>query len=224
MNAPNTTAIANAIKAIQAGMPSQLLGFSSTPIAASPSPQAVTPASMLGISVGQQLSVDVTNPEIVTVTAVTGSTFSAVFLKNHGINGVQWTIGIGAPLYTLVKVGAVTDPTDVVAFCAITFDQGATKRYASGWRVDDRPVFLIESGFDMSDSTIAEQAVMTARDVLIPIYLAQISLNATPGVYITLLPQPDKAAYKVYPQGRIYRVHHLMVQAAAQYNIAVAAI
>jgi hypothetical protein len=224
MNAPNTIAIAQSIATIQAGMPSQLLSFCSTPITASPSPQAVTPASMLGITAGMQLSVDVTNPETITVTAVTGSTFSAIFTKNHGTNGVQWTIGEGSPLYTLVKVGAVTDPTDVIAFCAITFDEAKTTRYSSGWRVDDRPVFLIESGFDMTDATAAEQSLMTARDVLIPIYLASVSLNATPGVYITLLPQPDKAAYKVYPQGRIYRVHHLMVQAAAQYNIAVAAI
>ncbi len=224
MNAPNTYAVASAIKAIQAGMPSRFLGFCSTPIAASPSPQAVTPASMLGISVGQQLSVDVTNPETITVSAVTGTTFSAVFLKNHGQNGMQWTIGAGAPLYTLAKVGAVTDPTDVTAFCAVTFDEAKTTRYSSGWRVDDRPVFLIESGFDMTDATQAEQSLMTCRDVLIPIYLAQITLSDTPGVYITLLEQPDKALYKAYPQGRIYRVHHLLVRAAVQYNIQVAAI
>jgi hypothetical protein len=220
-NAPNTNAIAEAIRLIQVGMPQALLTFCSTMITASASPQAVTPASMLGITTGMTLNVDVSNQEAVTVTSTTVTTFSAVFAKNHGLNGAQWTIGTGSLNYSFVKLGYVTDPTDVTTYCAITFLDGTTKRKASGWRIEDRPRFMVESGFDMTDGTAAEQALMTTRDVLLPIYFAQISLNATPGVYLTLMDQPDKAVMRPFPNGRIYRAHLFMVQAANEYNIAV---
>jgi hypothetical protein len=48
--------------------------------------QTVTPASMVGIYLGQQLVIAqgiAVNAEIVTVTAVTGSTFTATFVKTH---------------------------------------------------------------------------------------------------------------------------------------------
>lgn len=220
-NAPDSNAIANSIALLQQGMPSKLLTWAETPITASGSPQAVTVASTIGLSIGNTLNVDVANPESVVITAVSGSTFSAVFTKNHGVTGGSWTIGSGSLTYTLVKVGAVIDPTDITTFCAITFAQGMTDRKAVGWRVKAHSAFLIESGFDMSDANTAETALMTTRDVLLPVYAAQISLNSTPGVYLTLLDQADKSAYKAYPNGRIYRVHHLLVSAAHEYNITV---
>lgn len=220
-NAPDSNAIASSIALLQSGMPGKLLTWAIAPITASGSPQAVTVASTIGLSIGNTLNVDVTNPENVVITAVSGSTFSAVFAKNHGLTGTAWTIGSGALVYSLVKVGAVTDPTDVTSFCAITFDQGMTDRKAVGWRVKAHSAFLIESGFDMSDANIAEQNLMTTRDVLLPVYASQISLNSTPGVYLTLLDKADVAKYKAYPNGRIYRVHLLQVVAAHEYNITV---
>jgi hypothetical protein len=222
-NAPDSNAIASAIALMQQGMPSKLLTWATTPITASGSAQAVTVSSTAGLSLNQSLNVDVTNPETVTITALSGSTFSAVFSKNHGLTGQSWTVGSGALTYTLVKVGAVTDPTDVTTYCSITFDKGKTERKAVGWRVKAHSTFLIESGFDMSDANAAETALMTTRDVLLPVYAAQISLNSTPGVYLTLLDTDDEAKYKMYPNGRIYRVHHLLIAAAHEYNITVGA-
>ena len=181
-NTPDTNAIASAIALMQQGMPSKLLTWATTPITASGSPQTVTVSSTIGLSVGMTLNVDVTNPENVVVAAVSGSTFSAIFTKNHALTGNSWTIGSGALTYTLVKVGAVTDPTDVTTYCSVTFAQGVTDRKAVGWRVKAHSAFIIESGFDMSDATSAEQNLMTVRDVLLPIYAAQISLNSTPGL------------------------------------------
>lgn len=222
-NAPDSNAIANAIALMQQGMPSKLLTWATTPITASGSPQAVTVSSTIGLVVGNTLNVDVTNPENVVITAVSGSTFSAIFTKNHGLTGSSWTVGSGALTYSLVKVGAVTDPTDVTTYCAITFEKGKTDRKAVGWRVKAHSAFLIESGFDMSDANAAETALMTTRDVLLPVYASQISLNSTPGVYLTLLDTDDEAKYKAYPNGRIYRVHLLTVAAAHEYNLTVGA-
>ncbi len=218
-NAPDTNAIAASIQSIQTGMPSALLAFCNTMVTASASPQAVTPASMLGITTGMMLNVDVNNQEIVTVTSTTVTTLSAVFTKDHGLNGVQWTIGTGLLNYDTIKLGAITDPTDVIKYCAITFNDGETIRKASGWRLENRPRFLVESGFDNTNATTAQQALMTTRDVMLPIYFAQISLNNTPGVYLTLINQPDRALYKLFPNGRIYLVHQAMVQAVSQYNV-----
>jgi hypothetical protein len=220
-NAPDSNAIANAIALLQGGMPGKLLTWATTPITASGSPQAVTVSSTIGLSMGNTLNVDVTNPENVVITAVSGTSFSAIFTKNHGLLGTSWTIGSGSLTYSLVKVGAVTDPTDVTTYCSITFENGMTDRKAVGWRVKAHTAFLIESGFDMSDATLAEQNLLSTRDVLLPVYAAQISLNSTPGVYLTLLDKADAAKYKAYPNGRIYRVHLLQVAAAHEYNITV---
>src|SRR6266851_3436021 len=169
-NAPDSNAIAGGIALMQQGMPSKLLTWATTPITASASPQVVTVSSTIGLSIGMTLNVDVTNPENVVITAVSGSTFSAIFTKNHAATGGSWTIGSGVLTYTLVKVGAVTDPTDVTTYCSVTFDKGKTERKAVGWRVKAHSDFMIESGFEMSDATIAEQNLMTTRDVLLPIY------------------------------------------------------
>lgn len=222
-NVPDSNAIANAIALMQQGMPNKLLTWAISPITASASPQAVTVSSTIGLTVGQSLNVDVTNPETVTITALSGTSFSAVFSKNHGLTGQSWTVGSGALTYTLVKVGAVTDPTDVVTYCSVLFEKGKTDRKAVGWRVKAHSSFIIESGFDMTDGNAAEVALMTTRDVLLPVYAAQISLNSTPGVYLTLLDQEDEAMFKAYPNGRIYRVHRLIVEAAHEYNITIGA-
>lgn len=221
-NAPDTNAIANSIALLQQGMPGKLLTWATTPIAASNSPQTVTVSSTIGLSVGMVINVDVSNPEMTAITALSGGSFTAVFTKDHGTTGVPWTIGSGLLTYSLVKVGGITDPTELSSYCSITFEQGTTDRKAVGWRVKARSAFLIESGFDyLADATAAEQSVMAVRDVLLPVYAAQISLNSTPGVYLTLLDQADKARYKAYTNGRVYRVHQLIVGAAHEYNITV---
>ncbi len=53
--------------------------------------QTVTPLSMTGINVGSQLTIDTgANQEVVNVTAVTATTFTATFAKPHGAgSGVQ---------------------------------------------------------------------------------------------------------------------------------------
>lgn len=77
-----------------------LLGRQETPnlttiaaaITGSTSPQVVTPAAMTNIVVGSILAIDsqlagVAPPkEIVQVSAVTGTTFTAIILNNHGVN------------------------------------------------------------------------------------------------------------------------------------------
>jgi hypothetical protein len=126
-----------------------------------------------------------------------------------------------APLYTLVKVGAVQDPTDVIRYAAITMESRKTERFDSGWKVNSTPVLLVESGVDMTDATLAENTVMDIGDMLTSLFVARLSLGGVPGVYVTLVDQDDKAMYKLYPNGRIYRVHQCYVKAIQQYNVVV---
>src|SRR5579862_2745617 len=74
-------------------------------ITGSPTPQAVTPASMTEIAVGTVLAIDTGNPavrEVVVVTAVTGSTFTAAILNNHG---TAINIALMVPLLEVFKLG-----------------------------------------------------------------------------------------------------------------------
>ncbi len=142
-----------------------------------------------------------------------------------------------SPLYALVKFGAIADPTDVTNYASVTFAEGYTKRYTNtGWKMDDALVFEIESGFFYSDpnaatdTTAVEDLLADTRDLLIPLFAATVSLGGTPtgspvaGMYdLTLADMPDKSAYKLFPNGRVYRVHQLWVRAHAQYNVQVGA-
>lgn len=57
-------------------------------IASSPTPQIVTPAAMTNIIVGVALGIDAGNKETVVVTAITGTTFTAIFNFNHTGPGI----------------------------------------------------------------------------------------------------------------------------------------
>src|SRR5579859_5320025 len=74
-------------------------------ITANASPQAVTPAAMTSIVVGSILFIDTGNTgvmEVVEVSSVTGSTFTAIFNNNHGAN---INIALAVPLLEVIKIG-----------------------------------------------------------------------------------------------------------------------
>lgn len=228
---PSSVAIADEVVVLLAGLPTTLLAFTSTPITASGNPQAVTPigpTGMTGIATGVQLLVDAANPEQVVVTATTSTTWSAVFTKNHS---QIWSIGLPPFLYSsgFAKLGEIQDPTNSAAYASVTFARGRTKHFDSGFRINDYPALQIESGFALTNSTstlnstTAETQLLQARDVLIPFFIAQLSLQQTPGVYVVFLGEnnvgTDKGMYKRYPNGLVYRIHLMEVMAVQQYNV-----
>ena len=76
--------------------------------------QTVTPVAMTGINVGSVLTIDAgSNQELVTVTAVAATTFTATFAKSHGtFTGVQGLTS--APGAIIVAVPGATNSQAVV--------------------------------------------------------------------------------------------------------------
>lgn len=77
------------------------------------SPQIVTPAAMTNIVVGTILAIDTGNPtltEIVEVSAVTGSTFTAIFNVTHG---TAINIALMVPLLEVFKIGGPVMKADM---------------------------------------------------------------------------------------------------------------
>ena len=144
---------------------------------------------------------------------------NTVAIANAIVTLQQSVMVNSAPFYTYVKVGAIQNPTNLTSYCSITFKQGKTVRYKSGWTMQDCPEFVLESGFDMTDSTVAETALMTCRDLLIPMYAQDITLNNLQGVTLTRLDVPDDGGYKGYSNGKVYRVHLLHVKPVQYYTI-----
>lgn len=216
----NTKLIANnlvgLLKALS--LSSGLLTTCSQTIVASLNPQVVTPASMpAAIAVGASLSIDSgVAQELVTVTAVTGSTFTAIFSQNH-----SGTWNISTPLYTLAQIGAVQDPTDVVTYAAVTLTTRKTERFTVGWKVNSKPVLQIESGIDTTSAAmpVVEGQIMDISDLLTGLFVTRYAINGAPGVYVDLVDTDDRAVYKVYPGGRIYRCHLCFVVPVDQYNV-----
>lgn len=221
----NTTAIAQGIQTILQATPSSLLTTCPTPIYANASPQTVTPLSMAGISVGVPYLMDVSNSEAVIPSAITSTTFTAIFTKDHAPN---WTIGSGTPLYaaTSVFLGGVQEPTDVIPCVSILYQQRQTERHTAGWRVHSKPTFLLETLAEYTNPRTAELFIMKAADVLTALFLSRITLPGASQVYVVYgdgagsaaIP-PDVAMYKAFPNGRVYRVHQLKVTATEQYNV-----
>src|ERR1700719_745218 len=74
-------------------------------ITANASPQVVTPAAMTSIVVGSVLFIDTANAgvmEVVEVSAVTGTTFTAIFNNSHG---TAINIALAIPLLEIIKIG-----------------------------------------------------------------------------------------------------------------------
>jgi hypothetical protein len=136
------------------------------------------------------------------------------------LQGLQYQ---SAPLYKLVKLGAIQDPTDSTPGAGVFFDTGQTKRFDSGWKVNDHPGFKIESIMDLNNATTTEQFLLDGiRDVVIPFFIKQVSLQSTPGVYVTFLGDTDRAFYSKLPNGIVYRFHWMWVRAVQQYNVQLA--
>jgi len=127
-----------------------------------------------------------------------------------------------ANLYAIVKKGSMQDPTDSLNYAAVTFAEGIAKHYASGGKIDDQPVFQVESGFAFLDATAAETLLLNARDIVLNLFLSRVYLGSVAGVYLALVgEQADRGQYKIYPNGNIYRVHLCYVQARQMYNVTI---
>ena len=220
----NSLAIASEIKTICGNLPASMLTACKTTIGSGV--QTVTPESINGISAGTQLQVDVLNPETITVTSVSGPSFTAPFTLPH--TG-PWTIGTPGCLYALSKLGEVQDPTDSVPFASVFGQRRATKRFDSGWKVNSTPIFAIESGADLGTqqapigSSVAEALILNIADILTGFFVAHIALGGVQGVYVTLVDADDTFSYKQFYNGRVYRIHRCFVKAVQQYNVLVGA-
>lgn len=81
-------------------------------ITANASPQVVTPALMTGIAVGTILAIDVGAAalEIVEASAITGTTFTAIFNNSHGGGS---SVAIMVPLLEVFKLGGPAMKADM---------------------------------------------------------------------------------------------------------------
>lgn len=226
MGRANTKAIAAAIKTLLAAVsiPSGVLTSCNQSITGSISPQTVTPASMpAAITPGATLAIDLgPTQEAVTVISITSTTFTAVFLQNHTATP---TWQIATPLYSLIKIGEMQDPTDVAVYASIVFMRRKTERLTggAGWRVNSKPLFAIETGFDTTgaDMTVIENNLMDVADQLTGLFVERFQIGGTaPGVYTDLVEDADdEGAFREFPNGRTYRVHECYVQPIQQYNV-----
>jgi hypothetical protein len=223
MGRPNTKAIAQSIANLLASVsiPAGVLTTCSQSITGSSSPQTVTPASMpAAIVAGATLAIDLgPTQEAVFVISTTSTTFTAVFLQNHA---PTWQIA--TPVYSLIKIGEMQDPTDVATYASIVFMRRKTERLTggTGWRVNSKPIFAIESGFDTTgaDMTVVENTLMDVADQLTGLFVEHFQIGNASGVYTNLVEDADdEGAFREFPNGRTYRVHECYIQPVQQYNV-----
>lgn len=125
----------------------------------------------------------------------------------------------GYTTYQLVKRGALKDVTDSLPFCTVEAMRGESKHYASGGRVDEKPVFRIQSGVSYLDSTQAEIDILTVRDAIVPLFQQHSTLQGVQNVY-TLIVKHDSEQYAyLMLQGTTYRVHLFEIIVSQQYQL-----
>lgn len=126
----------------------------------------------------------------------------------------------GYTTYRLVKRGAIKDVTDLLPFCTVEAMRGTSKHYASGGRVDEKPVFRMTSGVSYVDSEQAEIDILTVRDAVVPLFQEHSTLLGALNVYtLVVVPDSEKYAYLAL-QGTTYRVHLFEIQISQQYQLA----
>lgn len=125
----------------------------------------------------------------------------------------------GFTTYQLAKKGALKDPTDLLPYCAVEAMRGASKHYASGGTVDEKPIFRISSGVSYQDSTQAEEDILTVRDAIIPVFQEHSTLQGVDNVY-TLVVRDNSEQYAYLSLlGTVYRVHLFEVVVSQQYKL-----
>lgn len=221
MSQPSTKTSANALKALLAAVsiPEGQLTTCSQAITASGTPQTVTPASMNGITTGMSLAIDIgPDQELVTVTATTGGTFTAIFSQNHLTT--PWVIA--TPAYNTIKLGPMQDPTDAGnMYAAVTLIRRKTVRMEAGWRVNSKPILEIETGILLTNANteVVEGQLMDVADALSRLFVERFALNGAQNVIVTLVDMDDTALYKEFPNGQVYRIHLTYVEPVQQYNV-----
>jgi hypothetical protein len=114
------------------------------------SPQAVTPAAMTSIVIGTMLAIDTGNPavkEIVEVTGVTGSTFTAIFNNSHG---TAINIALMVPVLEIIKLGGPGQKADMKEVTNMSSPSGF-KEFVAGLRAGGTITF--EGNYIPKDAT-----------------------------------------------------------------------
>ncbi len=127
-------------------------------ITANASPQVVTPAAMTSIVIGTILAIDTGNPtltEIVEVSAVTGSTFTAIFNVTHG---TAINIALMIPLLEVFKLGGPAMKADMKEVSNMA-SPSTYKEFIAGLREGGDVTF--EGNYIPKESTLSQQNVRT---------------------------------------------------------------
>ena len=135
----------------------------------------------------------------------------------------------GQPLFlaSSVQIGEIQDPTDIVPCCSVTWKQRQSERFNSGWQIHSKPTFQIETLCDLKNATAAETFIMQAGDLITGLFISRASVPGAPQVYMVQgglgqnVPAPDTTSYKLYPGGKVFRVHQCLVQAVDQYQVVI---
>jgi hypothetical protein len=161
---------------------------------------------------------------------------SSRLLIGQGLQALIASVQNGAnPLYGLVKLGAVFDPTPYTSFAEITLATAKSKPAGSGgqqigWRIEDDPLWCVASGWDYeADSTAAMTNMLTAMDILVPFLHThyQIPNPNNPSIAIASLyhltewDRDERARPVRFPNGRVYLMWEIYLGTKQQYNVTI---
>src|SRR5437899_6247996 len=127
-------------------------------IAANAAPQVVTPAVMTSILLGSDLAIDTGNvavTEVVETSAVTGTTFTAIFNNSHGTN---INIALMIPLLEVFKLGGPAMKADMKEVSNMA-SPSTYKEFIAGLREGGDITF--EGNYIPKESTLSQQNVRT---------------------------------------------------------------
>ena len=136
------------------------------------------------------------------------------------------------PLYQETKLGHMFDPTPYSAWAEVTFLKGKSGPagaggYTIGWRIEDKPIYKITSGWRYdTDSTAASLAMLDAMDILLPTLHSHFTIpspsnpsQAIASVYSLLEDGEDHAVPVKFPNGYTYLLWETFVTAKQQYSV-----
>ncbi len=141
-----------------------------------------------------------------------------------------------APLFGVVKLGAIFDPGNNTTFAEVTHFQGRSQHAGSGgntigWRVEDSVLYDLTCGAGpyQLDSTAAQTNMLTIMDVVLPALHTHYQLPnasnptiALQSVYSTLEDSPDRSQPVRFPDGNVFLLWSQRIEVRQQYGVTLA--
>lgn len=127
--------------------------------------------------------------------------------------------GTTTKVYTAVTLGSFKDATDVLPCCEIYANTKNNERWKTGGGIKTHLAFYLLSLADMTDSSTAEELVISISDAVEPPFLGSVRLGSIGNVMLATYKPGSGRFTRIYRDAVEYRVYVFEIMVASEWRI-----